>query len=352
MSLTNLNLPVEQPKTGAFGAPIAARPRRPGRDAALPGPGLWQRVAQECEAMAEDLLCAGRVIPEEVVVMLAEALPLLADPAARAAEEHGGADDECWAPRPEAATRAVDKAAIANLAKVHAALAALSAPSTPEAVLLLSEERRRNSRFYVFGPLPIVRQMLALTLISLIAFIAVSLSPDINSDNMRKSFLDLTGAPLLITEIFLLSAASLGSCFQNLQQMNGFISAGSYDPRFQSSYWTRWMMGIISGFLLAELLHDLLFVPGSPVGSMMGGASGTLTGAVPGADGAAASAGRGTPVSAIVTPMLALLGGYSVDLVHGILSQIVKALAGFFRTPSVGQGEDRGAAQPPGPRGG
>jgi hypothetical protein len=336
MSLTNLNLPVEQSKNGTLGVAIASRVQRPGQAGARPGPKLWHRVAQECEAMAEDLLSAGRAIPEDVIIMLAETQSVLDDPEAGASAGRDAEDDDNWALPADGSIRGVDAAAVVKLIKVHAALAALSAPSTPEVILLLSDERHRNSRFHVFGPLPIVRQMLALTLISLIAFVTVSLSPDINSDSMRKSFLDLTGMPLLMTEIFLLSAASLGSCFQNLQQMNAYISARTYDPRFQSSYWTRWMMGVISGFLLAELLHDLLFVPGSPVGSMMG----------------AAAAGDGKPssaVSPIATPMLALLGGYSVDLVHGILSQIVKTLSGFFRTPGAGPAEDRGAPQLPGP---
>lgn len=338
MSMTNLSLPVEQPKNGAIAGTIAPVAARRGRAGGQFGTGLWQRMARESEAMAEDLLCAGRAIPDDIMVMLAETLPLLDEiaaepadePAAHAAGRHRGGGGDTWAHPAEGTIRAPDAAAIVQLSKVHAALAALSAPSTPESVLLLNEERRRHSWAYVFGPLPIIRQMLALTLVSLIVLIAASLQPEINPDNMQKSFLSLTGLPLLMTEIFLLSAASLGTCFQNLQQMNYYISTGTYDPRFQSSYWTRWMMGVISGFLLAELLHDVLFVPGSPVGS--------LTGAAPG----------GT-VSPVATPMLALLGGYSVDLVHGILSQIVKMLASFFRTPGGGPADARPAGEPPAP---
>jgi hypothetical protein len=342
MNMTSHGLPIEQRKNGAIGSPIAPISARRGPASRRLGTDLWRRMACECEAMAEDLLCAGRVIPEEIVAMLAETLPILddivAEPAGelgpRAAVRHRAASGETWADPAEAASRPLDAVAIARLSKVHGALAVLSAPSTPEAVLLLREERQRRSWAYVFGPLPIVRQMLVLALLSLIVLIAASLQPDVNSENMRKSFLDLTGLPLLMTEIFLLSAASLGTCFQNLQQMNFYISAGTYDPRFQSSYWTRWMMGVISGFLLAELLHDVLFVPGSPVGS--------ITGA--GGAGGAVSA-----VSPIATPMLALLGGYSVDLVHGILSQIVKMLGSFFRTPAAGSGETRAAGETPAP---
>src|SRR5262249_22496035 len=63
--------------------------------------------------------------------------------------------------------------------------------------------------------------------------------------------------PLLVIEVFLFSSASLGSCFANLQRINGVISDGTYDPRTQSTYWTRWAMGVISGVVLSQLIYDI-----------------------------------------------------------------------------------------------
>jgi hypothetical protein len=51
------------------------------------------------------------------------------------------------------------------LSKAHAALSLIIKPATPEAVLLLVDERRRHSTWYAFGPLPIVRQMLGLAIL-------------------------------------------------------------------------------------------------------------------------------------------------------------------------------------------
>lgn len=130
-------------------------------------------------------------------------------------------------------------------------------------MLLLTEERRRHTAWYAFGPLPIVRQMLGLAILSLLTLLVISLSSEIDTQNMGKNFLELQGIALLKVEIFLLSAASLGSCFQNLQQMNVFISTGTYDPKFQSTYWTRWVMGIISGVVLSQLVYDLFLSVGS-----------------------------------------------------------------------------------------
>jgi hypothetical protein len=109
-------------------------------------------------------------------------------------------------------------------------------------------------------------------------------------------------------EVFLLSAASLGSCFANLQKINVVISDGTYDPRVQSTYWTRWVMGVISGVVLAQLLYDLFLMHRPTTDAALE--------AVP---------------PTIGEPILALLGGYSVDLVHGILKHTIDTLANFFR---------------------
>src|SRR5271165_6046092 len=103
-----------------------------------------------------------------------------------------------------------------------------------------------------FGPLPLVRQMLGLALLSLVVLLGVSASAVINIQNMSRSLLELTGYPLLMVETFLVSAASLGGCFANLQRINIVVSNGTYDPRTQSTYWTRWVMGVISGIVLSS----------------------------------------------------------------------------------------------------
>src|SRR6185437_14960080 len=81
------------------------------------------------------------------------------------------------------------------------------------------------------------------------------------------------------------------------------------DPKFQSAYWTRWVMGLISGVVFSQIIYDIL-------------------------DALSGSRNSEPFVPAIVgQPVLALLGGYSVDVVHGILSRIVDAIGGLFRAP-------------------
>jgi hypothetical protein len=246
--------------------------------------------------MAQHALSIGRTVPIEVIELLNHAFMLLDAQAARSPTS--AASD-----RSEAGALPPDVPALVALSRAHMALAAIIAPATPEAILVISNERIKHPLMTGFGPVPIARQMLGLALVSLIVLLGVSLSPVVNEPNMSKNLLELSGVPLLMIEIFLLSAASLGSCFANLQRISRFVSNGTYDPKSQSTYWTRWVMGIISGIVLSQLVYDL-FVP--------------------------------TPYGVVGQPLLALLGGYSVDVVHSIINRIINAVSSVFQGPEDG----------------
>jgi hypothetical protein len=66
-------------------------------------------------------------------------------------------------------------------------------------------------------------------------------------------------------------------------------------------------MGVISGVVLSQIVYDLFL-------------------AHSGGDDATAR----TVPPAIGQPILALLGGYSVDFVHGILKRVIHTVANFF----------------------
>jgi len=273
--------PGDAGETTGFGAQVKER--------------LWQEMARECEAMVKHAFSTGRVVPLEVLDCLDRAV---------SADSSGDASRADTAPRssPEIVT-----SRFALLTAAHSGLAFAIAPATPEAVRLMADECERHPVLCEFGPLPLVRQMLGLAMLSLLTLLAVSISAAVNTANMSKSLLQLSGYPLLMIEAFLVSAASLGSCFANLQRINTVISDGTYDPRVQSTYWTRWVMGVISGVVLSQIVYDFLLAPHS-------GNDPTVR----------------TASAAIGQPILALLGGYSVDFVHGILKRAINAVANFF----------------------
>ncbi|MBV8738201.1 MAG: hypothetical protein JO007_13280 [Alphaproteobacteria bacterium] len=265
---------------------------------------LWQRMARECEAMAQHALSTGRVIPVEAIEHLDQAAS--APDGLMAVVTPDGRTDALPADPTVRSASTVPASGFALLAAAHAELALAIAPATPEAVRLMADECEKHPVWCELGPLPLVRQMLGLALLSLVILLAVSISAVVNAENMSKSLLELSGYPLFTIETFLVSASSLGSCFANLQRINTVISDGTYDPRVQSTYWTRWVMGVISGIVLSQLVYDFFLAHG----------------------GHDASA-RAIP-DAIGQPLLALLGGYSVDFVHGILKRAITTLANFF----------------------
>jgi hypothetical protein len=263
---------------------------------------MWQRMARECEAMVQYAFSTGRVVPTPVMVCLdqavsaADELPVVAAP--------DRLDEPPTAEAAAGGAPALEMSRFVSLAVAHAGLARAIAPATPEAVLLMADERERHPLWSPLGPVPLVRQMLGLALFSLVVLLAVSIDAAVNTENVASSLLELSGFPLLMVEGFLVSAASLGVCFANLQRIDTFISAGTYDPRFQSTYWTRWVMGVISGVILSQLVYNSLL------------------------------AHSGTPpdagASALAQPILALVGGYSVDFVHGVLRRAINTVGNFF----------------------
>jgi len=278
---------------------------------------LWEQMARECEAMAQHALSTGRTIPLEVVERLDQALSGADSAVSGSTPRQPSIGD---LPREEAivgGTPAAEISPLASLSVAHDALAQIIAPATPGAVL--------HPLWYSLGPLPIGRLMLGLAILSLFVLLGIPLSEEVSPVNMSKTMLELAGYSLFMKEAYLFSAASLGSCFQNLQRINVVISNGSYDPKFQSTYWTRWAMGVISGIIIAQLIF--VFLLQTP------------------------TTGASLPAT-IGQPLLALLGGYSVDLVHGILSHTINTLGSFFRGSGEGMVDNQTRARVTGPGGG
>jgi hypothetical protein len=266
---------------------------------------LRRRMTRECEVMAEYALSLGLTVPVEVLQRLDQALS--ADSATLKGDRSSlGAAESNAGSGLALGADSMQTSALVSLALAHSALALVIAPATPEAVRLLADERLKHPKLCVFGPLPVVRRMLGLAILSLAVLLGVSLSPHVNTTTLSKTLLEQSGYDLFLAEVFLLSAGSLGSCFANLQKINSFISDGTYDPKFQSTYWMRWVMGVISGVVLAQLVYDVFF-PDTKTGS--------LNGVVP---------------TSLGQPILALLGGYSFDVVYGILNHTINSISRFF----------------------
>jgi hypothetical protein len=99
---------------------------------------------------------------------------------------------------------------------------------------------------------------------------------------------------------FYMSAAGLGASFAGLYQANHYISKGTFDPTYQASYWIRFSLGIIAGLLLAILISEKSI------------------------------AEEGMLSKGIARPLLALLGGFSADLLYTFLNRMVETFKSLF----------------------
>lgn len=190
---------------------------------------------------------------------------------------------------------------------LHRQLSQKIMPAKPKTILLLFMESKKGKWHNFLGPVRLVRSLMATTLISLIVFIAVGLSPQVNAKGLSEGILQNSGLDLLLNLLFILSAAALGGCFSGLFQINKFLNNGTYDPKYESSYWIRLLLGLIAGLMLAVII---------PVSTNI-----------------EFEEGKGMQLT---IPLLAMLGGFSATLAYRILTRIVWAVESLF----VGKQED------------
>lgn len=254
---------------------------------------IREQLFRECSSMAEYALSKGLQVPASVIT----ALDVSAVPDATP-DTTGGIPA---ATLPDAA----------SLAAAHQALAELVKPALPQTLLLLDQERSSGGLWNYLGPIPIIRHMMIASLLSMIAFIALGLSPDVTTG--AGDILKSDGLKLLLNLLFFIAAAGLGAGFYALYKANSYITQGTFDSAYHASYWIRFWLGIISGLVMSVMISD----------SALGGATS-------GGSPAAVQSGSSFFDPEFLRPMLAMLGGFSADLLFTILNRLVETVESLF----------------------
>ena len=192
--------------------------------------------------------------------------------------------------------------AIDDVGEVHGMLASTIAPASPSTVLLL--EQTRQSPWAFLGPVPLVRRMMFVTLVCLTGFLGLFISPDVDATSINGNILSYEPLPFLLNELFIVSAAALGASFYALFEAYKYISSASYDPKYDSIYWIRFVLGVVSGVILAQFI----FVGDIPKDTTNFGGMDIIT----------------------YKPLLAFLGGFSARVVHKILNSLVDSVETFI----------------------
>lgn len=243
---------------------------------------LREQIYLECKSMAGYALAKGKSVPVKAIQCI------------ESFEDRNGISAEGCAPKIQ---RDLD---ITALVETHDLLAKLIDPAAPQTILLLDTEQATGSIYRILGPVSLVRELMLATIISLIFFVGLMSSPLIDADKLAEDVLKANGIEQLARLIFYIAAAGLGASFAALHKANGYISNGTFDPTHQSSYWIRFSLGIIAGLLLSILVSE---------SSIQGGE--LLS-------------------KGIIRPLLAILGGFSADLLYAFLNRMVETFKSLF----------------------
>jgi len=244
---------------------------------------LRKQIYMECKSMAKFALAKGKPVPAGTIKSI------------EAFEDHSSnGNEENASPL---VRREID---ITALIEAHDLLARLIEPATPQTVLLLYIEQKTETLLKFLGPVSLVRQLMLAAVISLFIFVTLMASPFINGSKLAEDVLSAHGIEQLARLIFYVGAAGLGASFTALYTANSFISKGTYDPCHQSSYWIRFLLGIIAGLLLSLLIS------------------------------AESIQNDGMLSTGIVRPLLAILGGFSADLLYTFLNRMVETFKSMF----------------------
>ena len=245
---------------------------------------LEQHVLAECLAMAKYAFSSGLKVPGAV----AERLELIA--ASKLVEEPNVRAD-----------------AARELATIHGRLSEIISPAIPRTVLLLAMESATAGFWSALGPVRLVRGLVSVAIICLVAFVGLSLSSQVNIESISKSVFESHGFPLLLNLMFLLTAAGLGACFAALFQANRYIAECTFDTKYESSYWIRFILGLMAGLILSQMI---------PLS-------------------------EGSKSVAVTKPTLAMLGGFSAAVVYRIMHRLIESIESLVK----GETRDLAAAE-------
>jgi len=194
-----------------------------------------------------------------------------------------------------------------RLSVAHKRLSALNSPAMPKTIVLLSKfdtqqvpdhdsrtVRVPRDGFAWLGSVRVARMMLGLAMVLLPVFIALALfkgaSLDSSEGLIQGDIVDKTA-----TACYLIVAAGLGASFAALFKVRRYVENLSYDEQYESSYWVRFVLGLVAGLILSVMLSG--FLPTNDDADFR-----------------------------ISVPILALVGGFSSDLVYRILKRLIDAI--------------------------
>jgi len=173
-------------------------------------------------------------------------------------------------------------------------------PATPKSIQFIKQLHSQEKEKSFLYKLPLLRNLIILTLVFLTLFIVTGMSPDVNNDSLDKGIMNNNGLNLLLNIGFLASVSGLGVLFFLLKKVSASVKEATLLPEETISYATQIVLGIVSGLIVSEIIS---FYEVNP-----------------------------QDINLFNKTILALIGGFSSDSIFSILEGIISKVKSIFIT--------------------
>jgi hypothetical protein len=190
-----------------------------------------------------------------------------------------------------------------DLINAHNLLCKNVAPATPKSIVYTKKLYEKVAKKSIFNRLPLLRNLMLLSLFFLIAFIAIGQSDLVNNASLKNGIMNSSGAALVLNLSYLASVAGLGVLFYLLKEVSTSLKKGTLVPEDSIAYMSQILLGIMAGLIMSEILSPYIIDPDSKV-------------------------------SMFNKSVLALIGGFSSDAIFSILQGMINKIKGIFITPN------------------
>ncbi|WP_299604256.1 hypothetical protein [uncultured Aquimarina sp.] len=192
----------------------------------------------------------------------------------------------------------IQNSSIDDLINAHNLLCKNVAPATPKSIEFIRKIREQGKGKNFLSKLPILRNLVLLSLIFLVAFIVTGISPEVNNDSLDKGIMENQGISLLLNLGFLTSISGLGVLFYLLKNASTAVKNGTLVPEDTIYYAALIILGIIAGIISSEIISFYQE--------------------------------DGKNINLFNKSLLALIGGFSSDAIFSILQGIIDRVKTIF----------------------
>ncbi|MEP2935166.1 MAG: hypothetical protein ABJM06_05575 [Gilvibacter sp.] len=192
----------------------------------------------------------------------------------------------------------VQNSSVDELINAHNLMSKNVAPATPKSINYTRGLYSDDSKKSLFAKMPLIRNLIMLSLFFLIAFVLTALSPQVNNDSLDLGVLNNDGISLLINLAFLASVSGLGVTFYLLKSVSSSVKKGTLVPEDSIYYIALIVLGVIAGLIMSEIIS---LYTSDPEG-----------------------------VNLFNKSILALIGGFSSDAIFSVLQAIIEKVKAIF----------------------